>query len=65
VPTHEIKLQEIDLKSNLSYEEHPIDILDFSERKIINKTIKIVKVQWSKCQVEKVTWELEDEVRRK
>jgi hypothetical protein len=49
----------------LSYEEHPIDILDFSERKIINKTIKIVKVQWSKCQVEKVTWELEDEVRRK
>ena len=55
VPTDLVELQEIDLDQNLSYKEYPIAILDFLERKTRTKTIKLLKVQWSRHLVEKAT----------
>jgi hypothetical protein len=65
VPTDMADLQEIEVDKNLSYKEHPIAILDFSERQIRTKTIKMVKVQWSRHLVEEATWEVEDVIRKK
>ena len=62
VPTDLVELQEIDLDQNLSYKEYPNAILDFSERKTRTKTIKLLKVQWSRHLVEKATWEVEDTI---
>ena len=47
-PEEEVNLQDIDINKDLSYKEYPIAILDFSERKTRTKTIKTVKVQWSR-----------------
>jgi len=57
-------LQDVEIDKNLSYKEYPISILDFSERKTRTKTIKIVKVQWSRHTTEEATWEVEDKIRR-
>jgi hypothetical protein len=48
VTTDLVKLQEIDLVQNLSYKEYSIAILVFSKWKTRTKTIKMVKVQWSR-----------------
>jgi len=60
VPTEVTNLEEIDLQPNLSYQEHPIRILDQAERKTRNKTTKFVKVQWSRHSEREATWEQED-----
>lgn len=65
VPTDLVKVQEINLDKNLSYKEHPIAILDFLEKMTRTKTIKMIKVQWSRHLVEEATWEVEDMIRKK
>ena len=59
----EVNLQDIEVDRNLSYKEHPIAILDFSERKTRINTIKMVKVQWSHHSIKETTWEVEDKMR--
>ena len=54
----------LDTQPNLSYKEHPIRILDQAERKTRNKTIKFVKVQWSRHSEREATWEQEDRFRQ-
>jgi hypothetical protein len=48
------------LKANLSYPEHPINVLDQKDRVTNRKTIKFSKIQWSNHSEEEVTWESED-----
>jgi len=62
-PEEVVNLQDIEINKNLSYKEHPIATLDFSERKTRTKTIKMVKVQWSHHSTEETTWEVEDKMR--
>jgi hypothetical protein len=57
-----IPLEEVQLESDLTYEEKPIKILGTSERVTRTKTIKFCKVQWSH-HTEEATWEREDELR--
>jgi len=64
VPAEVTNTEEIDLQSNLSYQEHPIRILDQAERKNRNKTTKFVKVQWSRHSEREATWEQEDRLRQ-
>ncbi|WVZ64251.1 hypothetical protein U9M48_013803 [Paspalum notatum var. saurae] len=64
VPTEVTNLEEIDLQPNLSYQEHPIRILDQAECKTRNKTTKFVKVQWSQHSEREATWEQEDRIRQ-
>ena len=42
-----VDLGEIQLSADLSYSERPVCVLESSERKTRNKTVKFLKVQWA------------------
>ncbi|GKV25055.1 hypothetical protein SLEP1_g34560 [Rubroshorea leprosula] len=54
-PSHIINPEPIQLREDLTYDEHPICILDFKERIIRRRTIRFVKVLWDNHSVEKAT----------
>jgi hypothetical protein len=64
VPTDTIDLETLDLQAGLTYEEHPIAILDYDERKVKRSMVKFVKVQWSNHSEDEATWEHEDHLRQ-
>jgi hypothetical protein len=51
------------LKTDLTYPEHLIKILDQKSRVTRRKTIKFYKIQWSNHTEEETTWESEDFLR--
>jgi hypothetical protein len=55
-------LEDLDVKDDLTYKEHPIKILDTSQRITRSRVIKMCKVQWSHHSEEEATWEREDEL---
>src|SRR3990170_2605367 len=59
VVDHEV----LELQDDLSYNEHPIRILDQAERRTRQKSIKFLKVQWSNHSEDEATWEREDRLR--
>jgi len=63
VPSHAIATDDLDLQPDLSYVEYPLRILDEAERKLRNRSIKFVKVQWNNHSVDEATWEREDKLR--
>jgi hypothetical protein len=58
-PTEIIDSQAIEMKSDLSYTEHPIRILDTKERSIRRETVKMFKIQWNHHTEEEATWKTE------
>ena len=62
-PEQAVDLGEIQLSADLSYAEHPVRILDSSERKTRNKAVKFLKVQWAHHSEKEATWEQEDHLR--
>src|SRR3954467_15795684 len=56
-PIREVEHDMIELQNDLTYQEHPSRILDQSEWKTRNKTVKFLKVQWSNHSEEEATWE--------
>jgi hypothetical protein len=40
-------MEELNLKKDLTYKEHPVKIIETAERITRSKTIKMCKVQWS------------------
>jgi hypothetical protein len=62
-PGRAVDHETIDLREDLSYQEHPIRILDEAERKTRNKSVKFFKVQWSNHSDKEATWEREDLLR--
>ena len=54
-----------DIQENLSFDEIPIKILDFSVRRLRNKEVPLVKVLWRNQSVEGATWEAEADMRSK
>jgi hypothetical protein len=57
-----LTLEELDVKNDLTYKEHPIKILETSQRVTQSKIIKTFKVQWSHHSEDEATWEKEDEL---
>ena len=55
----------IELQEDLSYEEHPVRILDEAERRTRNKSNKFFKVQWSHHSDKEATWETEEDLCKK
>ena len=53
----------LELQQDLSYKEHPIRILEESERRTRQKVNKFYKVQWSNHSEDEATWEREDKLR--
>ncbi|KAK6150843.1 hypothetical protein DH2020_015775 [Rehmannia glutinosa] len=64
-PSHILTNEPIKLKTNLSYEEIPVEILLREIKKLRNKEIPLVKVLWRSQSVEEATWEIEDEMKAK
>jgi hypothetical protein len=63
VPEEQIPMEDLDAKEDLSYQEHPVRILETSERVMRNKKSKMCKVQWSHHTEDKATWEREEELK--
>ena len=59
VPTEIIEQQEIFVEPDLSYDEHPIKILDQKERSTRRRVVKMYKIQWNHHTEEEATWETE------
>ena len=62
--SHVLSYKQLELGSNLFYEEQPIQILDKEEKQLRNRKIPLVKVLWKNHSVEEATWEHEDEMRK-
>jgi hypothetical protein len=63
VPEEQIPMEDLDTKEDLCYQEHPVRILETSERVTRNKKIKMCKVQWSHHTEDEATWEREEELK--
>jgi hypothetical protein len=64
VPEEQAPLEGLDVQEDLTYTEHPVKILETSERVTRNKKIKMCRVQWSHHTEVEATWEREDELRK-
>jgi hypothetical protein len=62
VPEEQLPLEELDVQEDLTYEEHPIKILDTAERITRSKRIRMCRVQWNHRAEDEATWEREDEL---
>ncbi|KAF5465329.1 hypothetical protein F2P56_015348 [Juglans regia] len=50
-----VDTRDISLQLNLTYEEVPIQIIDWKEKELQNRKIPLVKVLWQNYDVEEVT----------
>ena len=64
VPEEQATLKGLDVQEDLTYTEHPVKILETSERVTRNKRIKMCRVQWSHHSEAEATWEREDELKK-
>ncbi|XP_075473310.1 uncharacterized protein LOC142504313 [Primulina tabacum] len=62
-PSYVLKFKPLQLFSNLSYEERPIQILDKQEKRLRNKVTKLFRVKRLKHSDEEATWKAETEMR--
>ncbi|WVZ49148.1 hypothetical protein U9M48_000525 [Paspalum notatum var. saurae] len=63
VPKEVIDTSQIQIELDLTYEEHPIKILDQKQRSTWRRTINFYKVQWNNHSEEEATWEQEEFLR--
>ena len=54
-PSHILETTTVEVKEDLSYEEQPVQILDWREQVLRNKTIPLVKVLWRNHTMEEAT----------
>ena len=54
-PTHVLPVQEVALKEDFSYVEHPVAIVDKQSKMLRNKEVALVKVQWHGHSMEECT----------
>jgi hypothetical protein len=63
LPTEVLPEPELGIEPDLSYQEHPVKVLDQKERSTRARSIQMYKVQWSNHSEEEATWETEDFLR--
>ncbi|KAL5580094.1 hypothetical protein UlMin_012536 [Ulmus minor] len=61
--SHVLEQEPIEIHEDLSFEEKPVQILDYKVKTLRNKDIPLVKVLWRNQKTEEATWEREDEMR--
>ncbi|XP_050141046.1 uncharacterized protein LOC126616997 [Malus sylvestris] len=62
-PSHVIHPQPLEINLDLTYDEVPVTILDWKDKVLRNKTVRMVKVLWRNQTVEEATWETEERMR--
>ncbi|WVZ97615.1 hypothetical protein U9M48_043134 [Paspalum notatum var. saurae] len=65
VPEEAVDTSQIQIEPDLTYEEHPIRILDQKQRATRRRAINFYKVQWSNHSEEEATWEPEEYLQTK
>ncbi|WVZ58131.1 hypothetical protein U9M48_008435 [Paspalum notatum var. saurae] len=60
LPEEVVDTSQIQIELDLTFEEHPIKILDQKQRSTRRRTINFYKVQWSNHSEEEATWEQEE-----
>ncbi|WVZ80151.1 LOW QUALITY PROTEIN: hypothetical protein U9M48_027650 [Paspalum notatum var. saurae] len=63
VPEEQAPLEGLDVQEDLTYTEHPVKILETSERVTRNRRVKMCRVQWKHHTEDEATWEREEELR--
>ncbi|KAG8486790.1 hypothetical protein CXB51_020298 [Gossypium anomalum] len=63
-PTHNIPVAEIEVQSDLTFEEKPVQILDRDVKVLRRKSVPLVKVLWRNHGKEEATWETEKAMRQ-
>ena len=63
--SHILQPKELDFDESLSYEEHPIRILDTKVRQTRNREVRMVKVLWTNHNTEEANWEVGEQMRQK
>lgn len=63
--SHVIDYALLQLESNLTYIEQPVQIFDHKEQELRTKRIPIVKVLWRSQDIEEASWKLESEIQEK
>jgi len=63
-PEEPLNYQELELESDLTYEEKPSKILAEQWKQLRNRAIKYCRVQWKHHPEREATWEIEDDLRR-
>ena len=63
-PSHVVSKETIELRSDLTYEEEPVEILAREVKELGNKKILLVKVLWRNHKTEEATWESEETMRQ-
>ena len=58
-PSHVVSSKTIELKSDLTYKEEPVEILAREVKELWKKRILLVKVLWRNHKTEEATWESE------
>ncbi|KAD4585520.1 hypothetical protein E3N88_23121 [Mikania micrantha] len=61
--TSHVLYDKIEVDDKLNYVEEPVAILDRDEKRLRNKVVKMVKVQWKHRKGSEATWETEEEMR--
>ena len=57
-PSHVVSSEIMELRSDLTYEEEPVEILAREVKELWNKKIPLVKVLWRNHKIEEATWEV-------
>ncbi|KAG8479381.1 hypothetical protein CXB51_029708 [Gossypium anomalum] len=63
-PTHILPVAEIEVQSDLTFEEEPVQILDRDVKVLRRKSVPLVKVLWRNHGKEEATWETEEAMRQ-
>jgi hypothetical protein len=64
VPEEQAPIEGLDVQEDLTYIEHPVKILEESERVTRNKKVKMCRAQWSHHTEDEATWAREDELKK-
>ncbi|KAM1317837.1 hypothetical protein ACFX2H_003040 [Malus domestica] len=62
-PSHVIPPQPLDINLDLTYDEKPVTILDWKDKILRNKTMRLVKVLWRNHSVEEANWETKERMK--
>ena len=63
-PTHIVPVAEIEVRSDLTFEEEPMQILDRDVKVLRRKSVLLAKVLWRNHGKEEATWETEEAMRQ-
>ena len=55
-------MEDLEIQDDLTYTEYPAQILESTERRTRNRTVRMCKVRWNHHMEDEATWELKTEI---